>query len=383
MVDSDSTSESDSAEDTPIVPPEALLNRRSYDNGARYMPVFDASYRPPREPLEPTAPGIDDNELAVPPPAYQDLVDSDPDQRFNTGYSPSRFSGNQSCIPTAPISVTSRYRLIPREPSAPMEVSVPDTCVSRPTAPPAIYLAEPTAPQCDTLHADLPPGYDIDPGTPPPRYDAQPPAFTTRYDIHPPEHQLRDTQATESLPRYDLDTIESPPPYDMDTAEPPQRYDRDTIEPPPRYDTIQPTVPPSGFNTDTRLARYDTHPVMAPEHSDSGSGIPPPRYDEVDRYQQFTVDVEFTDITNTMSQSHKTKTRKTVASGPRNLVGELADDDAICEVCMGTSTGQWVGCDMCPAWMHYECLPHEQQHLIDLSIVTNYRWKCNTCLYKD
>ena len=27
------------------------------------------------------------------------------------------------------------------------------------------------------------------------------------------------------------------------------------------------------------------------------------------------------------------------------MVGEPADDDALCEVCMGTSTGYWVGCD--------------------------------------
>ena len=31
----------------------------------------------------------------------------------------------------------------------------------------------------------------------------------------------------------------------------------------------------------------------------------------------------------------------------------------------------WYWCDMCPLWYHYECLPYDQQLLVDLSTITN------------
>ena len=60
-----------------------------------------------------------------------------------------------------------------------------------------------------------------------------------------------------------------------------------------------------------------------------------------------------------------------------------ADTETLCEICMlGNVLGfHWYGCDGCPAWYHYECLPHTQQVLLDLSIITNgaEMWFCNSC----
>ena len=52
---------------------------------------------------------------------------------------------------------------------------------------------------------------------------------------------------------------------------------------------------------------------------------------------------------------------------------EVYDDaDSCCEICMlGNIKGyHWYGCDGCPAWYHYECLPHNQQVLVDISTIT-------------
>ena len=58
---------------------------------------------------------------------------------------------------------------------------------------------------------------------------------------------------------------------------------------------------------------------------------------------------------------------------------EIYLDDGIYEVCMMNTPLNWVGCDECTRWYHYERLPHSVQTHVDLSFVTRLNWKCSKC----
>jgi hypothetical protein len=52
----------------------------------------------------------------------------------------------------------------------------------------------------------------------------------------------------------------------------------------------------------------------------------------------------------------------------------------LCGICLtDTSSDDWAGCDKCPQWYHYGCLPDDQQTLVDFSIVTMEPWFCYHC----
>ena len=81
------------------------------------------------------------------------------------------------------------------------------------------------------------------------------------------------------------------------------------------------------------------------------------------------------------------KRRKTNTNASKKSVQDENDDeyievyldDGICEVCMLNTRLEWVGCDLCTRWYHYECLPHSVQTEVDFSIVTGSDWKCARC----
>lgn len=54
-------------------------------------------------------------------------------------------------------------------------------------------------------------------------------------------------------------------------------------------------------------------------------------------------------------------------------------DDGICVVCMTNARFEWIGCDRCSNWFHYQCLSYHHQVLVDLSVVTGDDWFCGFC----
>lgn len=61
------------------------------------------------------------------------------------------------------------------------------------------------------------------------------------------------------------------------------------------------------------------------------------------------------------------------------VIVEEHPDDGICVVCMTNARLEWIGCDKCPNWFHYQCLSRRHQTLVDLSIVTGDGWFCGFC----
>ncbi|XP_053380270.1 uncharacterized protein LOC128548809 [Mercenaria mercenaria] len=65
---------------------------------------------------------------------------------------------------------------------------------------------------------------------------------------------------------------------------------------------------------------------------------------------------------------------------------ELTNDQQverdICVVCMMGDIEEynWVGCDKCDKWFHYQCLPSYVQTDVDLSLVISTEWMCRYCL---
>ena len=54
----------------------------------------------------------------------------------------------------------------------------------------------------------------------------------------------------------------------------------------------------------------------------------------------------------------------------------------LCGICMmDTASDDWAGCDKCPQWYHYECLPDDQQTIVDFSLVTGEPWYCYQCAH--
>jgi hypothetical protein len=61
------------------------------------------------------------------------------------------------------------------------------------------------------------------------------------------------------------------------------------------------------------------------------------------------------------------------------VVADPMSDDGVCEICMTSRQLYWVGCDRCDTWYHYECLPSSEQTDVDISLVCETLWLCNTC----
>ena len=95
------------------------------------------------------------------------------------------------------------------------------------------------------------------------------------------------------------------------------------------------------------------------------------------------------------TKNNFTESKKRVGGKKKEKMGQKKSDfsivvesdeeacytDSLCEVCMlGYRKGYtWTGCDYCNRWFHYECLPSDQQTLVDLSLVFQDNWACYQC----
>ena len=86
------------------------------------------------------------------------------------------------------------------------------------------------------------------------------------------------------------------------------------------------------------------------------------------------------------SKSSKTMpdTSKSLVSEPvtsQMCVDSSSSENVLCQICMTDSDIYfWVGCDQCARWFHYECLPSNEQPVVDLSLVCpEVKWFCNEC----
>ena len=95
------------------------------------------------------------------------------------------------------------------------------------------------------------------------------------------------------------------------------------------------------------------------------------------------------------TKNNFTESKKRVGGKKKEKMGQKKSDfsivvesdeeacytDSLCEVCMlGYRKGYtWTGCDYCNRWFHYECLPSDQQTLVDLSLVLQDNWPCYQC----
>ena len=80
----------------------------------------------------------------------------------------------------------------------------------------------------------------------------------------------------------------------------------------------------------------------------------------------------------------KQKTNKVTVLVPEAESTNVEDPstETLCEVCMTSGLPEyfWVGCDTCPRWFHYECLPAAIQTDVDISLVLqDKKFSCNVC----
>ena len=93
-----------------------------------------------------------------------------------------------------------------------------------------------------------------------------------------------------------------------------------------------------------------------------------------------------TEIPPKCPSSSTSKTSKPVKVGKYQKVP--TDPSNVCGVCLlGDKCHMkyftWIGCDNCPQWFHYECLPTSEQTLVDLSLITQDKWLCNQCSFAE
>ncbi|XP_033749226.1 tigger transposable element-derived protein 1-like [Pecten maximus] len=76
----------------------------------------------------------------------------------------------------------------------------------------------------------------------------------------------------------------------------------------------------------------------------------------------------------------KNQKAKKVKLSSDDTSSDVGESQTICEICMtGSNSLTWFGCDECTRWIHYECLPHDHQIDLDLSLITGDPWLCNSC----